>query len=82
MIYAKLFKSVPHCSKLCQSDINLCKMSETYLLGYSLAQFYTVKHTCAQLNTKIIFTRGDKNFHTLYTLLPLLLYFEGEICTI
>ena len=57
MIYAKLCKSVPVGSKLCRSVINLCKMSEIYLLWHSLAQFYTFKHTYARLSTKIIFTR-------------------------
>ena len=60
MIYAKLWKTVPHCPKLCQTVINLCKMSETYLLGHSLVQFYTVKHTYARLITKIISTRDAK----------------------
>ena len=57
MIYAKLCKSMQHCSKLCKFAINLWKMSETYLLGHSLAQFYTVKYTYARLSTKIISTR-------------------------
>ena len=56
MIYVKLCESVPHCSKLSQSVINLCKMSKTYL-GHSLAQFYTVMHTYSRLSTKIISTR-------------------------
>ena len=48
--YVTRFQTVPICD-------NLCKMSETYLFGHSLAQFYTVKHTYARLSTKIISTR-------------------------
>ena len=50
MIYATLFKTVPICDKSVQNVRN-------YLLGHSLAQFYTVKHTYARLSTKIISTR-------------------------
>ena len=62
MIYARLCKIVAHCSKLCQSVINLCKMSETYILGHRLAQFYTVKLTYAQLSTKILSTEEYRIF--------------------
>ena len=54
-----LCQTVQKCATLFKTVflINLYKMSETYLLGQSLAQFYTVKYTYARLSTKIISTR-------------------------